>query len=299
MGLLRFVVSPPDRVTDETAQQAYLSGIDGIPWLVRRRLDNGELLLERSVSDSANLHLQWDVPGHGRLALTSASLMERAAPYQLPLELARGKLSQLRNQLAEWQLIGLAVPDVLHVKAKEAVHFFSQAAVGQQDRLKSAEMAELALRTTLDATNMLAGCYTEQALAVRRRAGAKLPTALGAELGTGTLDDNASGLFLQAFNAACIPLGWRNVEGVEGNHAWGVSDQQVQWSRATACGPMPDRWSSWTAAPCPTGCTSCKATWRACFPACWTTCARRYRGIAARWTCGSVPAGSIRPTCSA
>ncbi len=35
MGLMRFIVSPPDRITDEIIEQAYLSGVDRIPWPVR------------------------------------------------------------------------------------------------------------------------------------------------------------------------------------------------------------------------------------------------------------------------
>ena len=59
MGLMRFIVSPPDRITDETIEQAYLSGMDRVPWPVRVRRENGQLLLERSVSDSANLNIPW------------------------------------------------------------------------------------------------------------------------------------------------------------------------------------------------------------------------------------------------
>ena len=113
MGLMRFTVSPPDRITEETIEQAYLSGMDRIPWPVRVRREDEQLVLERAVSESANLHLPWDVAEHGRIVLSTATLSESPHPYQLPLELARGKVGQLRNQMAEWQSIGLTLPDAM------------------------------------------------------------------------------------------------------------------------------------------------------------------------------------------
>ena len=101
MGLMRFIVSPPQRITEEMAQQAYLSGIDLATWKVRAGVENGQLVLQRGVSDSANLHLPWPIEGRGWLGLKTGSLIEQPQPYQLPLELARGTVGQLRDQVAE------------------------------------------------------------------------------------------------------------------------------------------------------------------------------------------------------
>ena len=53
MGLMRFLAFPADRLTDDMAQQAYLSGLDRIPWKVQPRLENGQLILQRGADDSA------------------------------------------------------------------------------------------------------------------------------------------------------------------------------------------------------------------------------------------------------
>ena len=79
------------------------------------------LLLEREVSESANVHVPWWVEGHGLLALSTGTLMEQPTPYLLPVELARGTVNQLRNQLFEWQTIGLAVPPGVATKLTEAI----------------------------------------------------------------------------------------------------------------------------------------------------------------------------------
>lgn len=232
MGLMRFIVSPPNRLTEETVEQAYLSGLDRIPWRVEARAADGQLLLERPISESATLHIPWDVPGFGRLMISTASLMERNQPYHLPLELARGKIGQVRNQMADWQSIGLQVPGPIASKVDEAVWVLGRAAVTRDDAQPSAVQAEEALRLGVEAAQMLALCYTEQAIAARRRVNGKLPANLGGDLGIGLLDDNTAALFLQTFNAAAIPFSWREIESAEGSYVWTNTDTQVEWCRA-------------------------------------------------------------------
>ena len=107
------------------------------------------------------------------MALTSGSLMERPEPYWLPLELARGTIVQVRNQLSDWELIGLAVPSAVYTKLAVAVERFSRAAVEKEDTAVSAGYTEVALRAALDAADLLAAAYADQALAQRRRNGEK------------------------------------------------------------------------------------------------------------------------------
>lgn len=232
MGLLRFIVSPPGRLTAAMAEQCCASGLDRVPWPIQVRLEGNLLLVERNTDESANLHVPWDVPGQGRLMLSTASLMERPEPYQLPLELARGKIGQLRNQLAEWQSMGLALSEATSIKLAEAVACFGRAAITADEWWEdSAAMAERALAAAVEASALLAACYTDQAIAVRRRINGKLPVVLGANLGRSPLDEELASGFLQAFQAAVVPFNWRDMESVEGEYAWNDGDQQLQWCR--------------------------------------------------------------------
>ena len=79
------------------------------------------------------------------MTLTSASLIERPEPYLLPLELARGTIVQVRNQLSEWQVIGLEVPEAVETKLAEAVERFSRGPWSKTMRPVSAGYAEAAL----------------------------------------------------------------------------------------------------------------------------------------------------------
>jgi hypothetical protein len=229
---MRFRISPPQRITAEMAKNAYLSGLERVSWPVQVSLDGNELLLQRAVSDSANLHLSWPVEGSGYLTLMTGSLIERREPYLLPLELARGVVCQVRNQLADWQLIGLTVPAAVPAKIAEAVAKLSWAVISQSEPAVSAEHAEGAIQAALNAADMIAAAYTEQLLTFRRRSGGKLTSLLGANIGSTLLDDYTSRQYLNCFNAAQVPLCWREIEAVEGRFSWAVPDAQIQWCRA-------------------------------------------------------------------
>jgi len=232
MGLMRFLVSPADRLTEELVDQVYLSGLDRVPWQVRAWAEGGELFLERKVSDSGNLHIPWNVSGHEPLVLSTATLIERAEPYHLPLELARGKLGQVRNQMAEWQTLGLVVPRELEATVAQATRCLSEAMGDDPRTPRPVERAEEALRLALDAAYLLSSEYAGQLRAVRRRGGNKLETLLGADLGSSLLDEYAADQYLQAFNAAQVPMVWREIEAKEGQYGWEVVDQQIAWCRA-------------------------------------------------------------------
>ena len=232
MGLMRFHIQSPQRITEEMVQQAYLSGIDRVAWPVRTAFENGVLEMYRSVSESANLHFPWPLEGVGQMTFSTASLMERESPYLLPLELARGTVSQLADQLFEWKSIGLVVPDAVSGLVTESIHQMAAAAMAQNDPAVSAELAEKVMHTAFQAANQLAAAYVEQALSIRCRNDAKLACFLGADLGAGKVDNYTARHFLLSFNAASIPIQWRDVEAVEGHYDWSIPDKQIEWCRS-------------------------------------------------------------------
>lgn len=244
MGLMRLTISPPDRITEEMARQAYLCGLDRVPWRGWNRWTPGELVIQRAVTESGNLHIPWPVEGHGVVTLSTATLRERPEPYRLPLELARGKIGQVRNQLAEWEMLGLAVPDTVRRLLREAIALLGDAVVADQQSAASLAAAEKALRLALDAAVELAAAFAEQAVAIRRRTSGKLNVLLGGHLGSTVLDDYVAGQYLQTFNAAIVPMVWREIEPREGEFLWEICDEQMAWCRAqglTVCaGPLVD-----------------------------------------------------------
>ncbi len=231
MGSMRFV-SPSGSLPSELVEQIYLAGYDRIPWRVRAQLVDEQILIERENCDSGNLYIPWNVNGYGQVTLATASLMERHEAYSLPIELARGKLSQLRNQMAEWELSGVKIPDHVRQIASEAMKHFGLATCRQQGEEASVAAAADTLRIALDAGHALADAYSSQVLAtLRQEQEAGLDSFLGAGLGTTLLDETTSSRFLETFNAACIPFVWREIEAAQGCFYWDIADKQVEWCR--------------------------------------------------------------------
>ena len=242
MGVLRFRIYPPERLTDEMAGQAYLTGLDRMAWRVETCRQGDILSLSREATESASLHVPWPIERHGAVTVSTGGLLEREEPYLLPLELARGTLGQLRNQLADWQSIGLAVAQPIRTRIGEATKQLARAATCQHDIEACAQHAETSLCLSYEAAILLTATYTDQSIAVRRRGGARLAAWLGAKLGVSPLDETTASHFLGAFNAANVSIDWRDIETTEGSFDWSRCDQQVAWCHAhglrTVAGPL-------------------------------------------------------------
>lgn len=231
MGRLEFLVHPPDRLSDDALASSYFAGSDSVPWKgVPRRTAEG-FVVERSVTDSGNLHVLWPTASRGPMVLSTATLMERPRPYHLEVELARGKINQLRNQLSDWVHMGLSPPDAVREQVRQAIELFSHAATGQHQPDDAARRAEQAIDAALQASDALAHCYTDQALAARHRQHAQLNTLLGVNLGHAALSEGVADRLRRLCNAAIVPINWRLVEAREGSYDWQCYDQQLEWCR--------------------------------------------------------------------
>src|SRR5262245_40749102 len=104
MGLIRFAVHPATLLADWPEVHAgFLTGADGRVFPTRIEISDEVVGCRRTSSESAKFHVAWPVEGFGRPMISTASLPERDQPYLLPVELARGKIVQVRNQAAQWE----------------------------------------------------------------------------------------------------------------------------------------------------------------------------------------------------
>lgn len=231
-ALMRLLFDPGSGVTQQAAERAYLSGLDQIPWPCRNRLNGGELIVERSVAESGKLQIPFLVEGRGEVMLSTGTLMQRERPYRLEIELARGKINQVRNQMEDWRTMGLIVAPAVESTLGTAMDEFAQAVTAENEPAAAAARARKAIAVALEAGELLADCYVEQALAMRHRQMSRLPTLLGAKLGPRVLPAAAMTHLQTAFNALVVPLIWRDVEATEGNFQWQTYDKQLEWCQA-------------------------------------------------------------------
>ncbi len=228
MGVIKFRLASPDypgRVGE--LRKAFFVGIDRSP--VRLHVDvRGDLLTcRREQPDSGRLFVPRRVEGHGTPYIGTATLAERDEPYWLDLELARGKLNDLRNQCADWKQMGLRTTVEFEALLADAQHEFVKAATsgGDAESIRAHAGRAIALATT--AGEVLARFYATQVLQTRLSATPRLQTELSAGVDVSSskapwLNDYAS-----AFNAARVNASWRSVAPNEGKYRWEPLDALV------------------------------------------------------------------------
>lgn len=114
MGVMKFKLPANDQAQrTPDYRKAYITGLDRTPGRLAVELRNGMMSCVRDTPESGRLFVPWPIEGHGMPIVGTATLAERIAPYMLAVELARGKLNDIRNQLSDWLQMGLrSTPDL-------------------------------------------------------------------------------------------------------------------------------------------------------------------------------------------
>jgi hypothetical protein len=184
----------------------------------------------------------WDVAGTGRVMSTSGTLIEKAAPYHSGIELARGKVNQLRSQAVEWQAGGLVISPDLTDELRALGAAFGRAA--SQATSDQDAPAQAVLEQSYRASRRLVELYVEQMFQARHQRQSSLDTALGCRLGATPLPPDQADLLLQTCNTVSLAFAWNEVEPVEGTYQWDLYDKALEWARTNrlpvSAGPLID-----------------------------------------------------------
>jgi hypothetical protein len=230
MGLMRFVVHDRDRIPPGGLEHIHMCGQEDLPWFARVYFSGDHLIVERNEDESGRVFVPWRIGERPPLLIGTATLMERDEPYLLEVELARGMLNCLRNQLAQWEIMGLTVPTGLANSIKEGTVEFSRAATTQDDPATAAEWAEHSLATVITTMDRLAMEYAEQALRARRAQAKPATSWFGIHLGNERPGSKIARQLVNTFNMVSVPISWRSIEAVEGRRDWGDVDAQMEWA---------------------------------------------------------------------
>lgn len=245
MGVMRFTVHPEGLLDAEAdLPRAYISGFDGRVFASRFEVNGDHIDFRRVNADSGKLQIPYPVEGFGKPIVSTASLRENEDPYILSLELARGKICQVRNQLATWEGLGMSIPDEFRAVHKEAHHLFAQATAAKPDVAEVTRLADLAIAKAFDAIDQLANAYVRQRLSVRFKRTPQLPVSFGCGINCVDAPYKQREPFLETFNAAAIPVEWKQIEPQEGVYDWDSCDELVAWCMENRllmrCGPLLD-----------------------------------------------------------
>ena len=232
MGVLKFQLTSPDLASRAPElRKAFITGLDRTPNHLRVELRNGLMFCHRENNESGRLFVPWAVEGHGTPIIGTATLIERPEPYLLAVELARGKLNEVRNQLADWRQMGLRVPAELDRVLSEAQRAFVKAATSADDAEASYTAAQASLAGVSKAADLLMDAYTGQVLQTRLSAAPKLPTLLGCGLAGEPKHSPWLVEMVGTLNLVQVGVPWKALEPTEGQYRWDELDAQVVWAR--------------------------------------------------------------------
>jgi hypothetical protein len=242
MGELRFRIPPdcPPSLVRDLQRSCVAGGYDAMPGTSRVTITGDVLTIQRESSESGSLVAPFDLPGVGCFLGTTGTLVERDQPYDLLVELARGKVNRLRNQAADWSHGGMAFSPELAEALHSAGLAFARVAAHDGDR---AEVARSALMAASRASDMLVDSYSAQLLKIRHARQGPLDASVGVRI-NGGIPPAAERPLLESVTSVVLPMTWRTVEPAEANYQWEIVDQSLAWAEknqlGVAAGPLID-----------------------------------------------------------
>jgi hypothetical protein len=175
MGEFKFKVPADWPLDPYHGNSIHIVGMDGVPWPCRIAVSTEAeveqqrvITINRNQTDSGKLFVQFDFADRGEHLICTGTLPpDNDDPYDLMVELARGTLNRLRNQVSIWEEGGLVISDsVLGGIADATTHF--------RDSIfaKSAQQVETFARNAIEmamvAIYELAETFADQICKFRR-----------------------------------------------------------------------------------------------------------------------------------
>jgi hypothetical protein len=221
MGLMRFYIDPGSApALWPNGNRAYITSFDGRVHNTKVELNDRILSCRRQQQESGKLHIPWPIQGRGTLVVSTTSLPEREQPYVLPLELARGKLSEVRDQAAVWQQLRMVIPDDYARAQHQAFQCLARASASQDVLEVTCRLAEESLRHSFEAAEILTREYVAQRRASRPASGLQRMALLGARLDAAVLTTPIATRLPGLLGAVSVPVEWTSIEPNEGNYNW-------------------------------------------------------------------------------
>ncbi|MFO0942955.1 MAG: hypothetical protein U0930_19635 [Pirellulales bacterium] len=243
MGNLRFKVTDPQKVDAKVWQTAYITGMEGIPWLCRHQIREDQFIISRELDESGKLNIVWPTRTHGNLCLSTTSLRLREESYVLVVELARGTLSRLKTQTAEWQRMGMKLPDNFFPLAELSTKSFLRCVTSQNSQQQD-QLAQQSIDAAVQASTVLCEAFAQQALDSRKQSEGRLTTLLGVTLPPDMPLASISEGLQKTFNLVNIKPDLGQVEESNGKANFATFDVQADWASQTqskvCIGPMVD-----------------------------------------------------------
>jgi hypothetical protein len=166
MGQINFRIPARLKFEKRTANTVHVIGLDGIPWPCKISFVDDILCIERNRDESGHVFVVYPFDDFGELVVSTGTLVETPVPYHLTLELARGTLNRLRNQLSIWEEGGLSADAQVHELLQAATGSLAAAIMSAEPVVTDCE-AHQALVLGMQATFLLCQRFATDVLPLR------------------------------------------------------------------------------------------------------------------------------------
>ncbi len=236
MGQFNFDVPAAARPFIERSlwKDAYICGIEGVPWQSKSVFDGERLTVVRGIESSGKLYLTCPVEGSGYRTLSTCSLRPLEQPHLLTLELARGSCYRARIQSDAWQRAGLLLNEKFEELLNEGTNRFLDAAQKRDDAEASCAAAIEAIEILERALSELGESYAVQSISFRKQRQPQITTLFGASITppAPTKSTSHSDLFASTFNTAAIRMSWPEIETDAGRFDYENTWATVRWCQS-------------------------------------------------------------------
>lgn len=237
MGSMNFHLPGPLPAGGQFALERvqFVGGYDRSPFPTHVEYQKSLLTVTKAQNESCCVSIPWPLPNLGFPVTLSATLREKAEPYQLLVELARGKLNQLRNAAAELQLQGLEPSPQVLSETKAAIHSFAAAALQTTPGAGDSDATEAIVRCYA-ASDALMRQFTSTAIGLRTQEGRRIPTRWGCRVAS-TPTEAQTKEIVAAFPHVVIVPNWAELEVASTKYDWVKLDELVDWAAANGYQP--------------------------------------------------------------
>jgi hypothetical protein len=194
MGEFKFKVPADWPLDPYHGNSVHIVGMDGVPWPCRVSVSTESesndacklITINRNQDDSGKLYTLFDFENRGEQLICTGTLPSgNDDPYILMLELARGTLNRLRNQVSIWEEGGLVVDGSIFGQISAATSQFREAVFAES--IDAAHrFAKEAIESAMGAIYQLADSFAQQICKFRREHSELPKFWIANQIGTGS-----------------------------------------------------------------------------------------------------------------